>query len=137
MHAKRLEIDRQLLHGMSTARIAKDMDLNEKSVQAHRQKHLPWRPQNFRKAESVGDRLADLRFEAERLRALGECGVAVNQALGALREERALLELQARLGGMLDATHRKLLNNSKDPAGGTDYEVVFVGGRPRTVEKPA
>jgi hypothetical protein len=132
-HAKRIEIDRHLLEGKSTSMVAKAAGLSEKSVRAHRTLHLPWRPQHFRKAESVGEQLADLRFEAQRLQALGECGVNVSHAVTALRERRQILELEARMSGSLDATHKKLINASKDPTGGTDYEVVFVDGRPKTI----
>jgi hypothetical protein len=118
---------------MPTGKIATAAKLTKKSVQNHRTKHLPYRPQNFRKAESVGQQLEDLRFEAQRLQALGECGVNVSHAVTALRERRQILELEARMSGSLDATHKKLINASKDPTGGTDYEVIFVDGRPKTV----
>jgi hypothetical protein len=120
---------------MPTAKIAAAAKLTKKSVQNHRTKHLPYRPQNFRKAETVGDQLEDLRFEAQRLQALGECGINVSHAVTALRERRQILELEARMGGNLDATHKRLLNNSKDAAG--DVEIVFTNGRPRAVERPA
>jgi hypothetical protein len=137
MSTRRREIDKHLLLGMPSSKVAKASGLSEKSIDGHRRRHLPWRPQNFRVASSVGEQLEDLKFEAQRLQALGECGESVSHALAALRERRAILELEARMGGQLDATHQKLLHGAKDPAGGTDYEVVFVNGRPKTVEKPA
>jgi hypothetical protein len=132
MSTRRREIDRLLLQGAPTAKVAKATGLSEKSIDGHRRRHLPWRPQSFRVATTISEKLEDLAFEASRLQALGECGETVRHALSALRERRAILELEARMGGNLDATHKKLLNSSREMG---DVEIVFENGRPRSVEK--
>jgi len=79
---------------------------------------------------TVAEQLEDLKFELYRLQILGECGELESGAIAAVNARRSLLELEARLEGKLDATHRKLLSATA-PEG--DYEVVFTNGRPRTV----
>jgi hypothetical protein len=118
------EINRHLLLGTPQAKIAKAAKIPVRSLATHLHKHLPWRPANFRKAVTIGEQLEDIKFALSRLEVLGG-------AIAALRERRAVLELEARLGGQMDTTHKKLMLNNQAPD--TDYEVVFVNGRPKTI----
>jgi hypothetical protein len=80
----------------------------------------------------VKEQLEDLKFELRRLQVLGECGESVTGAIAAVNARRQVLELEARLSGLLDAHHKKLILNSQQPTG--DYEVTFENGKMRTVE---
>ncbi|SRR5216683_3962145 len=131
-HSRVKEINRLLLTGTPVSRVAKAAAMCRGTVWHHFQKHLPWRPQRRPKAVTVAEKLADLEFDLARLQILGECGEPVSGAIAAVNARRALLELEARLEGKLDSTHRKLLTASAAPG---DFEVVFVDGRARTIEK--
>lgn len=131
-HSRAKEINRLLLTGTPVARVAKAASMCRGTVWHHFQKHLPWRPQRRPKPVTIQEQIEDLKFELHRLQILGECGEAVGGAVTALRERRQVLELEARLEGKLDATHRKLLTASAAPG---EFEVVFVDGRARTIEK--
>jgi hypothetical protein len=74
----------------------------------------------------------ELEFEFARLRALAEAGEKIDGPLRVLVAQRNFLELMLRKEGALDATHRKLL--PPQPMEG-EFEVIFEGGRPRTVRK--
>ncbi|MGB2621022.1 MAG: hypothetical protein WA857_21860 [Candidatus Acidiferrum sp.] len=76
--------------------------------------------------------MAELKRELWRLQLLAEAGENVSGALQVVRQRQSLLELEARTAGLLDATHKKLILNNRPPSG--DFEVVFSGGRPKTVE---
>lgn len=126
-------INRLLLTGVSLKKVAEKLGINRATLTHHRQKHLPYKPERRPKPRNVREELEELKYELARLAVLGECGESVSQAVIALREKRQLLELQMRSEGELDATHRKLMLANR-PAGG-NFEVVFEGGRARTIEK--
>ena len=96
------------------SKVAREHGLCRGTCWNHFQKHLPWRPQRRPKPITVQEQLEDLKFESRRLQALGETGENVTNALAALRERRALLELEARMAGRLDATHQRLLPRTAD-----------------------
>ncbi len=132
-HPRVKEINRLILTGVPVTKVAKAAGICRPTLWNHRTKHLPWRPAGGPKPVTVQEQLEDLKFELHRLQILGECGEPVSGAIQALNARRMVVELQARMEGRLDATHRKLMLASRPPEG--DVEVVFENGRARTVEK--
>jgi hypothetical protein len=128
------EINRWLLTGRQMSVTAKEFGFNALTMAYHRRKHLPYRNSRLPKPVTVQEHLAQIQYELQRLTILGECGErGVHAACIALRERRYVLELQARMGGHLDGTHKKRFLEPREVEG--EYEVVFEGGRPRTVAK--
>jgi hypothetical protein len=125
------QINVWLLNGMQVKRVAKACGLPEATVKNHKQKHLPWRPERAKKAETIGEKMAELEYQYERLRFLAEAGEAVGGALRVLTAQRSLLELEMRAEGRLDPMNKKKMLAA--PSADQDYEVVFTNGRPRTV----
>jgi hypothetical protein len=125
------EINKRLLLGRQITTTAKEFGFNAQTMRYHRQKHLPWQRKDTPKPETTEAKLRQLEYEFARLRALAECGERVGEALRVLVAQRNLLELMLRREGQLDATHRALV---PQPADG-EFEVIFEGGRPRTVKK--
>ncbi|MGB7614370.1 MAG: hypothetical protein WBL56_17585 [Candidatus Acidiferrum sp.] len=121
-----------MLHGQPTSAVAAKFGLNLWTARAHRKKCLPWRNPQVPKEEGIAAQMAELKRELWRLQLLAEAGENVSGALQVVRQRQSLLELEARTAGLLDATHKKLILNNRPPSG--DFEVVFSGGRPKTVE---
>jgi hypothetical protein len=130
-HEKARDINRLLLTRGQVRAVAVEFGLNRGTVFNHLRKHLPWRSRRRPKAVTIAEQLEELKFELHRLQILGECGEPIGGAIQALNARRAVVELQARLEGRLDATHRKLMLAARPLEG--DYRVEFVGGKPRTV----
>jgi hypothetical protein len=124
-------INKHLLCGTPMTVLSRASKIPVEALARHLHNHLPWRKPNFRKAVTIGEQLEDIKFELSRLQILGECGDNVTGAIAALRERRSVLELEARLGGEMDTSHKKMILNNQRPEG--DFEVVFVNGRPKTV----
>lgn len=129
-HGKVVEINRLLLKATPATKIAKEAGLNVAAVRVHQKKHLPYRGPGFPKAVTVEEQVEELKFELSRLQALGECGEAVGPAIQAINAKRGVLEFEARLQGRLQGSHKSIL---AAPSSGDEFEVVFEGGRPRTV----
>jgi hypothetical protein len=126
------EIDKTILGGRaSITALSVKYDLPVWVLKEHRKRHLPWRNPKAKPPETVTEKLADLGLELKRLQVLAECGEHVAEALSVVRERRQMLELEARMEGRLDATHRKLLLKDRPVEG--NYRVEFVNGKPRTV----
>jgi transposase-like protein len=131
-HEKARDINRLLLTRGQITAVAREYGLNRGTVFNHLRKHLPWRSRRHPRAVTVEEQLEEMKYELRRLQVLGECGESIGGAIQALRERRAVVELEARLAGLTDSTHRKLLLASRPPEG--DYKVIFENGRPRTVK---
>jgi transposase-like protein len=131
-NAKAREVNVRLLRGARVKDTAREFGLSYQMVRHHRRYCLPWRSVRTPKPVTCEEQLEALKYELARLQVLGEAGESISGALAAVRERRAVLELEMRVGGKLDATHKKLLLNSKAPEG--DYEVIFVNGQPKTVK---
>lgn len=134
-HPGKHTIEKKLLQTGQVTRVAKELQLCYGTVWNHFRNHLPYRSERKRKkfeAMSVMEKLADLSYELQRLTVLGECGESVSQAVTALRERRRLLEVEARLNGMLERRHDKLFGNQQAEG---EFEVVFVDGRVQTKKK--
>ena len=125
-HEKAKDINRLLLTRGHVSAVARDFKLCRGSVWNHFKKHLPWRLSRRPKSVTVREQLEDLKFELYRLQVLGECGESVGGAIAALNARRQVIELEARLEGRLDATHKKLMLASRPPEG--EFEVVFKTG---------
>jgi transposase-like protein len=130
-HEKAKEINRRLLVGRQVKDIAKEFGFNRQTLRYHRRRHLPWRRENA-KAVTVQEQLDELKYELRRLQFLAECGEPIGQAISAVTAQRNVLELEARLAGKLDATHRKLALNGQPID--KSYRVVFTDGVPKTEE---
>jgi hypothetical protein len=129
--ARAKEINRWLLTGRKGPDVAKEFGINVQILRWHRRKHLPyWNPRRP-KPVTVGEELAQLKYELSRL-AMPQSGEPIGAAISAVTAKRQVLELEARLEGKLDAHHRKLILNSREPEG--SYRVKFENGRARTVE---
>jgi hypothetical protein len=126
------EINRWLLLGRTEKEAAAEFGFKPGILAWHKRKHLPWRSRRRVKVVTIQEQLEEMKFELTRLQVLGQCGESIGGAIQALRERRAVVELEARLEGRLDATHRKLMLAARPPEG--DYEVIFENGRPRTVK---
>jgi transposase-like protein len=129
---KARDINRLFLTHGQIGMVSRQFGLNRGTVSNHLRKHLPWRSRRRPKPVSTAELLEELQYELARLAVLAECGEKIGAAVAALREKRAVYELQMRAAGVLSSTHRKLL--PAQPMEG-NYEVVFEGGRPRTVKK--
>lgn len=130
-HPKVKEANRWILTGRREKEAAKEFGFNVQALRWHKRRHLPWRPR-WAKAVTVEEQFELLKYELCRLQILGECGEPIGGAIQAVRERRALLELELRLGDRLSARHAKMLPGQV-PSG--EFEVVFQGGRPKTVKK--
>jgi hypothetical protein len=129
--ARYKEINRRLLCGGRIKKTAMEFGFSPGQVQWHKRHHLPFRNSFGPKAATAQEKLEELEYELARLQVLAECGESVGGALRVIVAKRSLLELQLRKEGFLDATHRKLMMASRAPAG--EFEVQFVGGRPKAV----
>jgi hypothetical protein len=130
-HVKAKEINRRLLLGQQVPEIADEFHFNRQTLRYHRRKHLPWW-KHGRPAVTMTEQLDQLNYELRRLQILAECGEEIGRAVQAVTARRQLIELQARLGGKLDATHKKLMLNSTPIE--KSYRVVFEDGVPKTEE---
>jgi hypothetical protein len=125
------ELNRQLLTGTQVSTVAKMAGLSYAAVFNHARRHLPWKSSKAPKPVTCAEKLAELEYQAARLRALAEAGQNVSQALRVLTAQRGLLELEMRAQGRLDPSNRKKLL-AAEPMDG-DFRVEFVGGRAKTV----
>jgi len=104
------EINRAILGGNQPPKaIAERFGFAFWQVKDHRRKHLPWRNPKRPAPVTVEEQMVDLKLELRRLQVLAECGENVGGALAVVRQRQSLLELEARMGGLLDATHKRLL----------------------------
>jgi hypothetical protein len=126
------EVNRWLLTGRQITETAKEFGFKPATLSWHRRNHLPWRSRRAPKPQTIMEELELMEFELRTLTVLSQCGEPIGSAIQALTARRAVLELRARLEGRLDATHRKLALANRAPEG--DFEVVFSGGKARTVE---
>jgi hypothetical protein len=115
-----------LLRGRPASKVAKASGLHYAAVLNHMRHHLPYRPPGFRKAVTPTEMLEDLSFELSRLQALAENGEAIGGAVTALNARRAVVELQTRMQGGLQGSHKAML---AAPEAGEEFEVSFSGGR--------
>jgi hypothetical protein len=113
---------------------AKEFGINRGNLYSHIRNHIPFRARRKR-PETTEEKFEELEHELSRLRVLALCGEKVGEALRVVVAQRALLELQIRKEGGLDAHHKKLILNSRPPEG--DYRVEFVNGKARTVAEEA
>ena len=120
VHAKREEIDRALVEGVSAAEISgRYRTIGERAVRRHRSNHLPAKLVMAEKAAEVAeadnllDQVGDLQRRAlailDRAEEVGE----LRTALSAIREARGNLELLAKLIGQLD--ERPVVNLNVSP----------------------
>jgi len=126
------EIDRQLLTHKQVKLVAKQFGVTWPALGRHRRLHLPWWNLRRGRPKTIREQLEYLKYELSRLQRLAECGEDIGRAIGAVTAKRQVLELEARLEGKLDATHRKLAFSNRQPEG--EFEVVFQGGKAKTVE---
>src|SRR5271156_4945911 len=130
-HEKVSEINWRILTGRQIVETAKEFGINRGNLYSHMRNHLPWRTSRRKPApETIEEKFAELEFELSRLRALALCGEKVGEALRVVTAQRNLLELEMRKGGLLDASHKKLILNAAAPTG--DVEVVYENGRARS-----
>jgi hypothetical protein len=132
-HEKARDINRLLLTRGQVKAVALEFGLNRGTVFNHLRKHLPWRSRRHPKPATIAEKLEQLEFELRRLQVLAESGESIGAAIQALNARRAVVELEARLEGRLDATHRKLMMAARPPEG--NLEVIFENGKPKTVAK--
>jgi len=125
------EINVWVLTGRQIVETANEFGINRGNLYAHMRKHIPWKSDRAKKPETVEEKLMDLEYQFARLRILAESGEKVGEALRVLVGQRNLYELLLRKEGGLDAHHKKLILNSRAPAG--EFQVVFENGRPKTV----
>jgi hypothetical protein len=130
-HEKCKEINRALLGGKTCRAVSREFGVSWQVIRRHRSKCLPWRSPKAKQPETVEEKMADLNLELKRLQFLAEAGESVREALAVVRQRQSLLELEARAGGLLDPTHKKLMLANKPPTG--KFTAVFDGGRPRMV----
>ena len=120
VHAKREEIDRALVEGVSAAEISgRYRTVGERAVRRHRSNHLPAKLVMAEKAAQVAEaddlleQVGDLQRRAlailDRAEEVGE----LKTALSAIREARGNLELLAKLLGELD--ERPVVNLNVSP----------------------
>lgn len=130
-HPRLRTLNTWLLTGRTVRQVVEEFGVGEWAVRKHQKQCLPYKGAYPKKPTTWEGRMEELRLELWRLQLLGEYGMPVANALAVVRERKSLLELEMRSEGKLDATHRKLMLNSK-PAG--EFEVRFKGGRMQTVE---
>lgn len=125
------EINLRLLRGGRIKATAEQFGYKFGIMRHHRRFHLPYRNARTPKAQTIQEKLEELDYELRRLTVLGECGDKIGPAIQAVVARRGVVELTARIENLLGATHRKLFPAKVELD--EDYEVVFVGGRPKTV----
>lgn len=117
------EINRALLLGRTSRAVAEKFGVGIWVLRKHRQRCLPYRKARAPKPTTVQEKLAALSREMWRLQILAECGEQVGGALAVVRQRQSLLEPEARMSGLLDATHKKLIMSNRAPEG--DFAVEF------------
>jgi hypothetical protein len=128
---KAAQVNRWLLTGRREKETAAEFGFKVQTLRWHKRRHLPWRSKRTPRPVTVMEELELMEYELRRLTVLAESGHPIGSAVQALTARRSVLELRARLEGKLDGTHRKNALAAR-PAG--DFEVVFSGGRAKTVE---
>lgn len=102
-HDKRLEIDREIVRGISISRIAREYDVSWDSVKYHADNHLSRqliKSQEMKEAAINGNLLnemEDLLKRSKHILRRAEREGALNTALGAIRETRGTLELMSKI----------------------------------------
>jgi transposase-like protein len=102
-HDKRLEIDREIVRGISISRIAREYDVSWDSVRYHADNHLSRqliKSQEMKEAAINGNLLnemEDLLKRSKHILRRAEREGALNTALGAIRETRGTLELMSKI----------------------------------------
>lgn len=102
-HDKRLEIDREIVRGISISRIAREYDVSWDSVRYHADNHLSRqliKSHEMRQALESGNLLneiEDLLKRSKHILRRAEREGALNTALGAIREARGTLELMSKI----------------------------------------
>ena len=129
VHEKVKEINVALLSGQMVKATSVKYGLKRWTLTQHRRKHLPWRNPKAAPAVTVQEKLEELGLDLRRLQLLAECGEDVGKAVAVVRQRQSLLELEARMGHLLGATHKKLLPATAIEG---DYAVEFINGRPVT-----
>jgi hypothetical protein len=122
------EINRRLVMGGGIMATAREFGVSHWSVKTHRKKHLPWRNRLTKQPVTTDEKMEHLEYQFARLRVLASAGEKVGEELRVLVAQRNLLELQMRAEHRLGATHKRLFPPEM-PEG--EYEVEFVGGKPR------
>jgi hypothetical protein len=116
-----------ILTGRREAATAKEFGFDPQSIRYHKRHHLPFRSRKVKKAETVEEKLGELEFELARLRVLAMSGEKVGEALRVVTAQRALFELELRMGHKV-TSHRKLLPAT--PMDGEEsYRVEFRDGQ--------
>jgi hypothetical protein len=120
VHAKREEIDRALVEGVSAAEISgRYRTVGERAVRRHRSNHLPAKLVMAEKAAQVAEaddlleQVGDLQRRALAILDKAEEVGELKTALSAIRETRGNLELLAKLLGELD--ERPVVNLNVSP----------------------
>jgi hypothetical protein len=120
VHAKREEIDRALVEGVSAAEISgRYRTVGERAVRRHRSNHLPAKLVMAEKAAQVAEaddlleQVGDLQRRALAILDKAEEVGELKTALSAIREARGNLELLAKLLGELD--ERPVVNLNVSP----------------------
>ena len=121
VHAKREEIDRALVEGVSAAEISgRYRTVGERAVRRHRSNHLPAKLVIAEKAAQVAEaddlleQVGDLQRRALAILDKAEEVGELKTALSAIRETRGNLELLAKLLGELDERPVVNLNVSSE-----------------------
>ena len=130
-NARAKELNRWLLTGRQVSAVAKEFGFNVQAIRWHRRNHLPYRSRWEKKPVTVSEQLEELKYQLDRLRVLAETGEPIGVAIQAVTAKRMVLELEARLEGKLDATHKKLALASRVPEG--NFRVEFTNGKAKTV----
>ena len=106
-HPEINRINEMLITGVSTVKIGKLFNLNDRAVRNHREKHLPKslvKAQQFKEQSAANDlveRLDEIYIKAWDLLLKAEQNGSFQPAVGALREARQTTELFARVIGEL------------------------------------
>ncbi len=115
IHPDRKRIDAALIEGVPNRRIAAQWGLSETSVRRHADSHLPAslaqgkRADDAASADTLLDRLEELRSRAMRLLDQAEAAGDYRTALSGIREARGCLETLAEVQGELDRQPRIML----------------------------
>lgn len=102
-HPKRLEIDRQLIQGISHTKISREYEVSASSVRSHAENHISRqlvKSQEMKQAvESAGlvTEIEDLLRRSKKILNSAERDGKLAIALGAIRETRGTLELMAKI----------------------------------------